>query len=108
MAFESLQAVIGTAVIDPEFRTALLNGSRRAAVTSFGLTSEEMKVVLSIRAATLEQFAGQLDQWIMQKLRRVEPPELALPLEKHIYQGKIAAHQEPAPMDNSPLPLFVS
>ena len=108
MAFESLQAVVGTAVIDSEFRAALLNGPRRAAVSDFGLTPEEMNVVLAIHAATLEQFAGQVDQWIARKLHRVEPPELVLPTDQPLNPGEIAARQEPAPMDNSLLPLFVS
>ncbi len=108
MAFESLQAVVGTAVIDSEFRQALLNGSRRRVVTEFGLTTEEMNAIMSIRAATLEQFAGQLDQWIMRKLHRVEPPELALPMGTYSTRDEVDAHQELAPVDNPLLPLFVS
>lgn len=108
MAFESLQAVIGTAVVDSEFRQALLNGSRRRVVTEFGLTTEEMNAIMSIRATTLEQFAGQLDQWIMRKLHRVEPPDLVLPVRTYSTQDEVDLHQEPAPVDNPLLPLFVS
>ena len=108
MAFESLQAVIGAAVIDSEFRNALLNGSRRRVVTNFGLTSEEMNAVMSIRATTLEQFAGQLDQWVSRKLHRVEPPELVLPVGMCSNQDEVTVRQEPVPVDNSLLPLFAS
>ncbi len=79
MAYESLQAVVGTAVIDAEFRKKLLDGSRHRAIASFHLTREEQDVVMGIRADSLEQFAGQLDRWISNALGRSEPPALVLP-----------------------------
>ncbi len=79
MAYKSLQAVIGTAVIDAGFRKALLNGSRQRVIQSFDLTREETAAVMAIRADSLEQFAGQLDQWITQAQGRVEVPTLTLP-----------------------------
>lgn len=108
MAFESLQAVVATAVIDSEFQRALLNGSRRRVVSDFGLTSEEMNAIMSIRAATLEQFAGQLDQWIMQKLHRVEPPELALPLRTSSHHEQADTRKQSAPIEKSLLPLLAT
>jgi hypothetical protein len=78
MLYESLQAVIGAAVIDPNFRRALLNGSRPTVAQSFNLTSEEAKAIMAIRAETLEQFAGELDRWISKKRNVVEPPALML------------------------------
>lgn len=78
MPYESLQAVIGAAVIDPNLRNALLNGSRPTVVQSFNLTSEEAEAIMAIRAETLEQFAGELDQWISNKLNVVELPALIL------------------------------
>ncbi len=78
MPYESLQAVIGTAVIDSKFRIELLNNSRRHAIQKFDLTKEEMEAVMSIRADSLEQFAGQLDQWISKALGKAEPPRLTL------------------------------
>ncbi|MEW5717819.1 MAG: Os1348 family NHLP clan protein [Chloroflexota bacterium] len=80
MAHESLQAVIGTAVIDTEFRKALLNGSRQRVIQRFALSREEFDAVMRVRADSLEQFAGQLDQWILRAQGRAEPPALrALP-----------------------------
>jgi hypothetical protein len=79
MAFEMLQAVVGTAVIDADFRRSILNGSRHGAIARFELSHEEMGAVMSIRAETLEEFAGQLDQWIMKKENRLEPLALDLP-----------------------------
>lgn len=79
MAYESLQAVIGTAVVDSLFRKALLNGSRQRVIQPFNLTNEETTAVMSIRADSLEQFAGQLDQWITTSQGRRELPQLTLP-----------------------------
>ncbi len=79
MAFESLQAVIGTAVIDADFRKALLNGSRQRVIQSFNLSQEETEAVMAIRADSLEQFAGQLDLWLRQARGEVEIPPLVLP-----------------------------
>ncbi len=83
MAYESLQAVIGTAVIDSTFRKDPLNGSRHQVIASFGLTREEVDAVMGIRADSLEQFAGQLDRWIAHAQGRPEPPALALPSRGH-------------------------
>lgn len=77
MLHESLQAVIGTAVIDTEFRKALLNGSRQRVIQRFNLSRDEFDAVMSIRANSLEQFASQLDQWILRAQGKREPPPLA-------------------------------
>lgn len=82
MAYESLQAVIGTAVIDPDFRKALLNGSRQRVIQPFNLSRAEVDAVMGIRADTLEQFAGQLDRWILKTQGKSEPVALVLPLRR--------------------------
>lgn len=79
MQHEALQAVIATAVIDSDFCKSLLNGSRQHVIQSFNLTSEETAAVMAIRADSLEQFAGQLDQWISRALGKPELPRLVLP-----------------------------
>ncbi len=89
MAYESLQALVGTAVIDVGFRHALLNGSRRSVIQSFDLTREETDAVMAIYAETLEQFASQLHRWILKQQKQVEPPALSLPTHKYA-----AAHEE--------------
>ena len=76
MAYEGLQAVIGTAVIDSGFRKALLDGSRQRVISNFGLSNEEVAVVMGIRAESLEQFAGQVDQWISRAQGRSKSPTL--------------------------------
>lgn len=82
MAFEALQAVIGTAVIDSGFRKALLDGSRQRVISNFGLSSEEVDVVMGIRAESLEQFAGQVDQWISRAQGRSRLPTLPPSLQR--------------------------
>jgi hypothetical protein len=88
MLHESLQAVIGTAVIDKEFRKALLNGSRQRVIQPFNLSREEFDAIMHVRANSLEQFAGQLDQWISRAQGRMEPPTLqTLPSYQPIFAG---------------------
>ncbi len=79
MRHESLQAVIGNAVIDTSFRKALLNGSRGRVIQSFGLTREEIDAVMAIRADSLDQFARQLDTWISRTEGKEDLPALTLP-----------------------------
>ncbi len=76
MSYESLQAVIGNAVVDSEFRKGLLNGSRFRIISKFNLTPEETSAVMGIHADSLEHFAGQLDQWMTRAERKVDPPNL--------------------------------
>jgi hypothetical protein len=108
MPYDALQAVIGTAVIDADFRKALLNGARRGVVSSFKLNSDELDVVMSIRADTLEQFAGQLDQWIMKQQNHLEPPPLDLPIRQHLTQES-KVNPDPARLhDRTGVPAMVS
>jgi len=96
MAYEALQAVIGTAVIDRAFCQALLHGPRRRVVKDFHLSLEEMDALLAIRAGTLEQLARQLDEWIMQQQNQIEPPALILPARTRARRAKSDAFKEPA------------
>lgn len=96
MAYESLQALIGAAVTDSEFRKALLNGSRGHAVKNLDLSHEELDAVMAIRAETLEQFAGQLDQWIMKKRNQIEPPALILPIRARPSREEVGSLKESA------------
>ncbi len=73
MSYEQVQAVIGTAIIDSEFRRRLLNSPARA-VEEFDLTVDERSAIAGIRAQSLEDFARQLHCWLTQtpaeRLRR--------------------------------------
>ncbi|MCL5074180.1 MAG: Os1348 family NHLP clan protein [Chloroflexi bacterium] len=63
MSYYGLQAVVGTAIVDRQFRDALLEDAE-GVIGGFDLTEEEFGVVASIRANSLEQFAAQLHDWL--------------------------------------------
>lgn len=61
--YENLQTIVGTAIVDANFRRRLLDRPSEA-VRGFDLTSEEREAVCSIRAKTFQAFARELDNWI--------------------------------------------
>ncbi|NLS79223.1 MAG: hypothetical protein GXY76_18400 [Chloroflexi bacterium] len=71
MSKEAVQAIMGTAIIDKEFSRDLLNARRERAIARFELTPEERRAVSGIKAETLEQFARQLDSWLLSKEQEV-------------------------------------
>lgn len=64
MAYAELEEVVGHAIIDRSFCADLLNGSRASALARFNLSPEEKQALMSIRAESLESFAGQLVGWL--------------------------------------------
>ncbi len=64
MMYPALEEVVGHAIIDREFCAGLLNGKRARLLSQFDLTAEETQALMSIRADSLEAFAGQLYRWI--------------------------------------------
>ncbi|MBN1400640.1 MAG: hypothetical protein JXA74_07370 [Anaerolineae bacterium] len=66
MAYERLQAVVGTALIDSGFRRSLLARSF-GVLAEFDLSSEEVAAVMSVEADTLQEFASQLHQWMVRE-----------------------------------------
>jgi hypothetical protein len=73
----ALEEVVGTAIIDPEFRAGLLNGQRARLIAQFKLTPDEQQAVLSIRAESLQAFACQLYTWL-------EGRHLSVPMQSRI------------------------
>ena len=63
MSKEALQAVIGKAVMDSEFREALFADPDQA-LEGYELTEEEVAALKAIDAETMESFAGSLDERI--------------------------------------------
>jgi hypothetical protein len=59
-----LQALVGRALVDDEFRCGLLNGHRRECIAEFALSADEERAVARIDAPDLTSFAAQLDGWI--------------------------------------------
>lgn len=60
----ALEDVVGSAIIDRDFRVGLLNGKRARLLSQFDLSPEEHQVLMNIRAESLESFAGQLYGWV--------------------------------------------
>jgi hypothetical protein len=68
----ALEDVVGSAIIDRDFRVGLLNGKRARLLSQFDLSPEEHQVLMDIRAESLESFARQLYGWI--ESQRVKRP----------------------------------
>jgi hypothetical protein len=63
MSYQTLQAIIGTAIVDSKFRHNLLDDAL-GALSSFALTPEESAAITSIKAETFQGFVSQLHGWI--------------------------------------------
>lgn len=63
MSMEAVQAVIGRAATDAEFRQRLIDNAREACA-GYDLTAEELAALEALDAASLQNFAGTLDQRI--------------------------------------------
>ena len=59
MASLSLSEILGTAIVDSEFRGQLLRDPQRV-LHRFALTPEEQELLIGIQARTIEEFAEQL------------------------------------------------
>jgi hypothetical protein len=64
MANSGLIEMLGGAVTDRQFRTALVHNPA-AVLDKFDLTIEEREAVMSIRSFSFEDFAGQLYAWMV-------------------------------------------
>jgi hypothetical protein len=62
--YPELEEVVGTAIIDRDFRAGLLNGRRARLLSQFNLSPEEHQVLMGIRADSLESFSPQRYCWI--------------------------------------------
>ncbi len=63
MSKEAVEAVIGKAVLDSEFREALFANPDEA-LGGYELAEEEIAALKSVDAETMESFAGTLDERI--------------------------------------------
>jgi len=63
MAYERLQAVVGTAIVDPTFCRNLLSKDPDI-LASFELSLEESEAIRTVCANNLQEFAQELQNWI--------------------------------------------
>ncbi len=78
MTWETLQAIVGRALVDRDFAQQLLSQTPEA-LLRFDLTDEEYATVSTIQASSLEQFAGQLDRLLPEQEREMELCSLLRP-----------------------------
>ncbi|HHH42099.1 MAG TPA: hypothetical protein ENK56_08865 [Chloroflexi bacterium] len=64
MSYQALEMLVGEAIIDQEFRSRLLNGQRPHILQQYDLTPEERRMLLSIQANSLEEFAACIYHWL--------------------------------------------
>ncbi len=68
---QELQALVGRALVDPEFSKDLLNGHRSECLTEFALTADEFIAASTAEADDLATFAAQIDRWIQGRRDRI-------------------------------------
>lgn len=76
---KELERLIGTAIVDGEFRASLLH-SPAAAASGFDLSAEESAMLSSADSGSLEELAAYIHAWITKapKPRRVASPRWTL------------------------------
>ncbi|GAB4561641.1 MAG: hypothetical protein Kow0047_09140 [Anaerolineae bacterium] len=75
MSQRSIEAIVGTALVDRLFAEELLTQPARV-IESFDLDDTEYQAIAPIRARSLEQFAHEIDQ----RVRRGEPDDIRVAL----------------------------
>jgi hypothetical protein len=73
MAHETVQMIIGTAIVDARFRQTLLQKTREA-LRDFDLTPDEVEALSGIRASTLHGFAHEVQLWLNKQTVAVYQP----------------------------------
>jgi hypothetical protein len=63
MTHGNIQALVGTAIVDVEFRQRLLENAG-SVIGEFDLTPDEVSAILSIKASTFQGFATQIHTWV--------------------------------------------
>jgi hypothetical protein len=67
MSKEAVEAIIGKAMLEAEFRAELF-ADAEAALKGWDLTEEERNILLTLDAETADALAGALDERISKKL----------------------------------------
>jgi hypothetical protein len=63
MAYEALQTIVGTAIVDSGFRRSLFS-KHNDVLRGFGLSREESAAIAQSQAQTIQAFAQDLQGWI--------------------------------------------
>jgi hypothetical protein len=63
----ALRSLIAHAVVDPQLCAKLLDGEREHVLSQFELDDVERLALRGIKAASLQAFAAQLDDWMQSR-----------------------------------------
>ena len=67
-----INALVTRALLDDEFKAAVLNGQRKARLAAVDLTDTEREAILSMKTHDLDQFIGQIETWLKDSDWRVK------------------------------------
>jgi len=70
----NVQRVLADALVNPGFRARLLSCPAEA-IADYDLTSAERRMLASVRATTLPEFAAAVEAWRSTRAATVEEPE---------------------------------
>lgn len=62
----NINAIVAKALLDQDFKAAILNGHRRDKLNEFTLNDQQKAAVMAIQADNLDQFIHRLDSLIQQ------------------------------------------
>ncbi|MEK6256229.1 MAG: hypothetical protein N2C13_02785 [Chloroflexota bacterium] len=62
----NINAIVAKALLDQEFKAAILNGHRKDKLNEFGLNDQQKAAVMAIKANNLDQFIHRVDKLIQQ------------------------------------------
>ena len=62
----NINAIAAKALLDQDFKAAILNGHRKDKLNEFSLNERQKAAVMSIKADTLDQFIHRLDSLLQQ------------------------------------------
>ena len=103
MCTHNLNRLIGTAVVDKDFRNKLL-GDPGLSVMDFGLTPEELLAVTSVRASDIADFAQKLEAVWSMEVVPVGGPYVPMPERRR----EVMWTQPPDLLSGRPLALHLS
>ena len=69
MSINSLQFMVGRAVVSDQYRAGILNGQKAELIRDLDLEPDESAQVMAIHASTLAEFAAAVDQIVQAQQR---------------------------------------
>lgn len=84
MSSYQIHAIATRALLDPEFRKAILNGQRRQKLQEFNLSQELVDVILSIEGNDIHQFISGLNRLVVSNNNPTRRDQwMLMPIQSH-------------------------